>query len=114
MNAGLWLGLADGIAFGFLLQKGRVLRFERQVGAMPPQGHDDHEVQASAIVVGMFGILLLADLGVITLGHKAMNLGALLVGGAFFGTGGGDGYCPGTAVRAGEGRGTRCSRWPAC
>ena len=28
------LGLITGIFFGFLLQKGRVLRFEKQVGAM--------------------------------------------------------------------------------
>ncbi len=106
MNAGLWLGLATGIAFGFLLQKGRVLRFERQVGAMLLKDMTIMKFMLSAIVVGMFGILLLADLGVITLGHKAMNLGALLVGGAFFGSGWAVmGYCPGTAVGAvGEGR----------
>ena len=28
------LGLATGVIFGVLLQKGRVLRFEKQVGAM--------------------------------------------------------------------------------
>jgi len=28
------LGLATGIFFGFLLQKGRVLRYDKQVGAM--------------------------------------------------------------------------------
>ena len=34
MGIDLTLGLATGIAFGFLLQKGRVLRFGKQVGAM--------------------------------------------------------------------------------
>jgi hypothetical protein len=34
MSADQWLGLFTGVLFGFLLQKGRVLRFEKQVGAM--------------------------------------------------------------------------------
>jgi hypothetical protein len=29
-----WLGLITGVCFGVLLQQGRVLRFEKQVGAM--------------------------------------------------------------------------------
>ena len=34
MTIDLTLGLVTGVAFGFLLQKGRVLRFGKQVGAM--------------------------------------------------------------------------------
>ena len=34
MNIDQILGLITGVAFGFLLQKGRVLRFDKQVGAM--------------------------------------------------------------------------------
>lgn len=34
MNTGQWLGLVTGVLFGFLLQKGRILRFDKQVGAM--------------------------------------------------------------------------------
>ena len=34
MSQAQWIGLLTGIAFGFLLQKGRVLRFDKQVGAM--------------------------------------------------------------------------------
>ena len=34
MSADLLLGLITGILFGFFLQKGRVVRFDKQVGAM--------------------------------------------------------------------------------
>ena len=34
MNAQLWLGLLAGFVFGFLLPKGRVLRFDKRVKAM--------------------------------------------------------------------------------
>jgi uncharacterized membrane protein YedE/YeeE len=60
----------------------------------------------SAIIVGMFGILALSDLEVIKLSHKAMNVGAIVIGGALFGIGWAVmGFCPGTSVGAlGEGR----------
>lgn len=100
------LGLITGLAFGFLLQKGRVLRYEKQVGAMLFKDMTIFKFMLSAIIVGMFGILLMADLGLITLGHKAMNVGGLVIGGALFGIGWAVmGFCPGTAVGAiGEGR----------
>ncbi|MCX7009949.1 MAG: YeeE/YedE thiosulfate transporter family protein [Kiritimatiellaeota bacterium] len=102
----LLLGLITGCIFGFLLQKGRVLRFEKQVGAMLLRDMTILKFMLSAILVGMVGIYLLRDLGVIALSHKAMNLGAVLVGGLLFGAGWSVmGYCPGTAVGAlGEGR----------
>lgn len=53
------LGLVTGIAFGFLLQKGRVLRFGKQVGAMLFKDMTIFKFMLSAIVVGMFGILIL-------------------------------------------------------
>jgi len=100
------LGIATGFAFGFLLQKGRVLRFEKQVGAMLLRDMTILKFMLSAIVVGMVGIHLLRDLGLIALSHKALNLGAVVVGGLLFGVGWAVmGYCPGTAVGAvGEGR----------
>jgi uncharacterized protein len=60
----------------------------------------------SAILVGMVGITLLTDAGIITLSHKPMNLGAVLLGGGLFGAGWAVmGYCPGTSIGAlGEGR----------
>lgn len=106
MPIDLMLGLLTGIAFGFLLQKGRVLRFGKQIGAMLFKDMTIFKFMLSAIVVGMFGILILSEQGMITLSHKAMNVGAILVGGSLFGIGWAImGFCPGTAVGAiGEGR----------
>lgn len=100
------LGLVTGILFGFLLQKGRVLRFEKQLGAMLLKDMTIFKFMLSAILVGMVGILLLSDLEIIKLSHKPMNVGAVLIGGALFGTGWAImGYCPGTSIGAlGEGR----------
>lgn len=106
MNTAQWLGLVTGVLFGFLLQKGRVLRFDKQVGAMLLMDMTIFKFMLSAILVGMVGILLLAHLGIITLSHKPMNVGAILVGGSLFGVGWAImGFCPGTSVGAlGEGR----------
>ena len=100
------LGLITGILFGFLLQKGRVLRFDKQVGAMLLKDMTIFKFMLSAILVGMVGIQLLAGAGIIALSHKAMNIGAVLVGGALFGCGWAVmGFCPGTSIGAlGEGR----------
>lgn len=100
------LGLITGILFGFLLQKGRVLRFDKQVGAMLLKDMTIFKFMLSAILVGMVGIQLLAGAGIISLSHKAMNIGAVLVGGALFGCGWAVmGFCPGTSIGAlGEGR----------
>jgi len=106
MSIEQWLGLITGIAFGFLLQKGRVLRFDKQVGALLLKDMTIFKFMLSAIMVGMVGILFLADQGIITLSHKTMNVGAIVIGGALFGAGWAImGFCPGTSVGAlGEGR----------
>jgi len=106
MNTDQWLGLITGVLFGFLLQKSRVLRFDMQVGAMLLKDMTIFKFMLSAILVGMVGILLLSDAGIIRLSHKPMNVGAVLVGGALFGAGWAIvGFCPGTSVGAlGEGR----------
>ena len=106
MNTGQWLGLVTGVLFGFLLQKGRVLRFDKQVGAMLLKDMTIFKFMLSAILVGMVGILLLSNLGIITLSHKPMNVGGVLLGGALFGAGWAImGFCPGTSLGAlGEGR----------
>jgi hypothetical protein len=100
------LGLLTGFVFGFLLQKGRILRFEKQVGALLIRDMTIFKFMLSSILVGMVGIALLSGAGVITLSHKAMNLGGVVVGGALFGCGWAImGFCPGTSLGAlGEGR----------
>jgi hypothetical protein len=106
MNTAQWLGLITGVLFGFLLQKGRVLRFEKQVGALLLKDMTIVKFMFSAILVGMVGITLLTDAGIVTLSHKTMNVGAVVLGGALFGVGWAVmGFCPGTSVGAlGEGR----------
>ncbi|MCU0560884.1 MAG: YeeE/YedE family protein [Desulfobacterales bacterium] len=101
-----WLGLITGICFGALLQQGRVLRFEKQVGAMLLRDMTIMKFMMSAILVGMVGIHLLASMEIVKLSPKATLLGALIVGGALFGAGWAVmGFCPGTSVGAvGEGR----------
>ena len=102
----LTLGLLTGFIFGFLLQKGGVLRFDRQLGALLFRDMTIVKFMLSAILVGSVGLQLMADAGVIVFSHKAMNVGAVVVGGLLFGGGWAvAGYCPGTAVGAlGEGR----------
>jgi uncharacterized membrane protein YedE/YeeE len=106
MDTSQILGLFTGIAFGFLLQKGRVLRFDKQVGAMLLKDMTIFKFMLSAILVGMVGVLILSDMELISLSHKPMNVGAIIVGGALFGAGWAVmGYCPGTSLGAlGEGR----------
>ncbi len=100
------LGLVTGILFGVLLQEGRVLRFEKQVGAMLLKDMTILKFMMSAILVGLVGFYVLSDLGVISLSHKAMNAGGVVIGGLLFGAGWAVmGYCPGTSVGAvAEGR----------
>jgi uncharacterized membrane protein YedE/YeeE len=106
MNKAQWIGLATGVLFGFLLQKGRVLRFDKQVGAMLLKDMTILKFMLSAILVGMVGVYLLRDRGIIELSHKPMNAGAVIIGGLLFGIGWSVmGFCPGTSVGAlGEGR----------
>jgi len=100
------LGLATGVIFGFLLQKGRVLRFDKQVGALLLKDMTIFKFMLSAIMVSMVGVYALQAMGAISLSHKAVNLGGLLLGGALFGAGWAImGFCPGTSLGAiGEGR----------
>jgi len=100
------LGIITGIIFGFLLQKGRVARFEKQVGALLIRDMTIFKYMLSAIMVGMVGVYILSGAGVIALSHKPMNMGAVIIGGILFGAGWAVmGFCPGTSVAAlGEGR----------
>ncbi|MDT8389234.1 MAG: DUF6691 family protein [Lentisphaeria bacterium] len=102
----LFIGLITGIIFGALLQQGRVLRFEKQVGAMLLRDMTIFKFMLSAIIVGMVGIHLLVHLDLATMGVKATVVGANLIGGLLFGAGWAVmGYCPGTSLGAiGEGR----------
>ena len=116
MNTAQWLGLVTGVLFGFLLQKGRVLRFDKQVGAMLLTDMTIFKFMLSAILVGMVGILWLSNMEIITLSHKSMNVGAVVIGGALFGAGWAimGFFAPALpSARWGKGAGTPCSPYSA-
>jgi uncharacterized protein len=99
-------GLITGMLFGFFLQKGRVLRYDKQVAALRLIDMTIVKFMLSAVLVAMVGVYLLKDLGLASLAVKPTSLGGNIIGGLLFGAGWGlFGYCPGTAVGAvGEGR----------
>mgnify|MGYP001305267680 CR=1 FL=1 len=99
-------GLVTGILFGFLLQKGRVIRYDKQLGALRLMDMTIVKFMLSHILVAMVGVYLLNDLGLTELLFKPTVLGGVILGGIIFGIGWGFlGYCPGTSVAAlGEGR----------
>ncbi len=99
-------GLVTGLLFGFLLQKGRVLRYDKQLGALRLKDMTIVKFMLSSVIVGMVGVYLLNDLGLAKLSIKATILGPVIIGALIFGFGWGLlGYCPGTSMGAlGEGR----------
>ena len=100
------LGLCTGFVFGFLLQRAQIVRFEKQVGFLRLIDMTIIKFMFSAILVGMVGMYLFRDLGIISFKLKATQIGAQVIGGLMFGIGWAlFGYCPGTSVGAvGEGR----------
>lgn len=100
-KAQLALGLFTGIAFGFLLQKGGVTRYDVIIGQLLFEDFTVIKVMLSAVVVGMVGVHLLRSLGLAQLHPKPGSLGATAIGGLIFGVGFALlGYCPGTVAGA--------------
>jgi uncharacterized membrane protein YedE/YeeE len=106
MTSQLIYGLVTGILFGFFLQRGQVLRYDKQIGALRLMDMTILKFMLTAIFVGSVGIYLLKDLALVKLSLKSTVLGATIIGGLIFGLGWGLlGYCPGTSMGAiGEGR----------
>lgn len=102
----LLAGLITGVLFGFFLQKGRVLRYDKQLGALRLRDMTIVKFMVSSVLVGMVGVYLLQDMGLAKLAIKPTVLGGTILGGLTFGLGWGlIGYCPGTSAGAlGEGR----------
>lgn len=102
----LLAGLLTGAAFGFLLQKARVARYDKQIGALRLLDMTIVKFMLSSVLVGMIGVYLCKDLGLANLMVKPAVIGANIAGGLIFGIGWGLlGYCPGTSMAAlGEGR----------
>ena len=102
----LLFGLLTGVLFGYLLQRGQVLRYDVQLGALRLKDMTIVKFMLAHIMVAMVGLYLLNDLGLVKLSLKATVVGANAIGGLVFGLGWGlVGYCPGTSLGAvGEGR----------
>ena len=98
-------GALFGLAFGFLLQKGGVGKYNVLVGQLLLQDFTVVKVMLTAILVGMTGIFTLRHFGKVTLHLKPTRIGANIIGGLIFGAGFALlGYCPGTvAVALGQG-----------
>lgn len=99
-------GFVTGVLFGFFLQKGRVLRYDKQIGVLRLKDMTIIKFMLSAVLTAMVGIYLLLQFGLVELDIKSANLAANILGGLLFGMGWAIvGYCPGTSVGAvGEGR----------
>lgn len=102
----LVLGLVTGIAFGVLLQKGRVAKHSVIVGQLVLRDFTVIKIMLTAIAVGAIGFWGLSRLDVTSASVKPAEMGGIVAGAILFGSGLSVlGYCPGTTVAAvGEGR----------
>lgn len=100
------MGLATGLCFGALLQKGRLDRRDVIIDQLLLKDHRVIKTMGSAVLVGGLGINYLYGKGYIKKSVKPMNVGGVIAGAVLFGIGMASfGYCPGTSVAAvGEGR----------
>lgn len=97
----LFLGLAAGFVFGFLLEKGGVARYDVIIGQLLLTDFTVLKIMLSAAAAGMLGVYLLRGLGLAQLHPKPGSWGASAVGGLIFGLGFATlGYCPGTISAA--------------
>ena len=97
----LLAGVIFGLAFGFLLQKGGVGKFNVLIGQLLLQDFTVAKVMLTAILTGMIGIFTLHHFAKVNLHIKPTRIGANVIGGLLFGAGFAlTGYCPGTVAAA--------------
>lgn len=97
----LWPAVVFGLAFGFLLQKGGVAKYQVLVGQLLLEDFTVIRVMGSAILVGMIGVLAMHRRGMVHLHIKPTRYAANVIGGLVFGCGFAlAGYCPGTGAAA--------------
>jgi hypothetical protein len=98
---GLGLAILFGFVFGFLLDRGRVDRYDVIVNFFRLRDFRVLKIMLSAIVIGGIGVALLVAADLATFHIKPLHLLAIIVGGAIFGIGMVLlGYCPGTGIAA--------------
>lgn len=102
----LVLGFLTGVVFGFLLQKGRVAKFEVIVEQFRLRDWTVVRTMGTAVVVGAIGVYALIAADAASLHIRPTLLGGVLIGAVCFGVGMAVfGYCPGTSIAGcGEGR----------
>jgi hypothetical protein len=94
-------GLATGIVFGFLLQRGGVTDYNVLVGQLLLEDFTVAKIILTAVVVGMLGVHFLSDRGLVELKPKSGSLRRTIPGSLIFGAGFALlGYCPGTIAGA--------------
>ncbi len=100
------LGLGTGVAFGALLQKGRVSKYEVILDQLLLRDATVAKIMGTAMAVGAVGVHALVQSGRATYDIKPLRLVSILGGAVLFGSGMAvTGYCPGTTIAAvGEGR----------
>ena len=97
----LTLGLAFGIVFGFLLQKGGATKHDVILQQLLLEDFTVLKIMLSAVVTGMIGVYLMKSLGWVEIYPKSGSLGKNIIGGLLFGVGFAIlGYCPGTIAGA--------------
>jgi uncharacterized protein len=97
----LVLGLFTGILFGFLLQKGRVAKYQTILGQLLLKDWTVFKIMITAIVTGAIGVYLLVEEGAARLDIWPFQPAAMLLGAVLFGIGIAIlGYCPGTGMAA--------------
>ncbi len=97
----LYWGLAFGVIFGFLLQKGGATEYDVILGQLLLEDFTVLKIMLSAVVVGSIGIYAMRGLGWVQLKPKMGSWGQNAIGGLIFGLGFAVlGYCPGTIVGA--------------
>lgn len=103
--AGVAQATIFGLAFGFLLQKGGVAKFDILIGVLLLENFVVVQVMLSAIIVGMVGTYVLDRMGIVELQIKETVYGSNILGGLIFGVGFALlAYCPGTnAAAVGQG-----------
>ncbi len=90
-----------GLAFGFLLQKGGVGKYNVLLGQLLLQDFTVVKIMMTAVVVGMVGVFTLHHFAKVNLHLQPTRLGAQIIGGSLFGAGFAlIAYCPGTGAAA--------------
>ncbi|MCX8134000.1 MAG: YeeE/YedE family protein [Roseococcus sp.] len=100
-DVALWLAPLFGFAFGWLLERGRVLDYNVIVNQLRLRDFTVLKIMLTAILVGGVGVYALVEMGFARWHLRDANLGGAGLGGLLFGVGMAIyGYCPGTGLAA--------------